>query len=261
MHPALWVGKTGLDAQQTELQVISNNLANVKTVGFKKDRGVFSDLLYQTVQQPGGSSSANTTLPSGLLLGTGVQVDATQKIHKVGNILQTDNALDLAITGNGFFQITLPDNTTGYTRDGAFQVNANGNLVTSKGNPLTPAITVPANTISLTIGSDGTVSALVAGTTTPTNLGQIQLADFINPAGLQPIGGNNFRLTTASGTAQTGNPGANGLGSLQQGSLEASNVSIVEELVSMIETQRAYEVNSKAVGKIDEMLQFANQTL
>ncbi len=261
MHPGLWVGKTGLDAQQVQLQVIANNLANVKTAGFKRDRAVFEDLLYQVVKQPGANSSTNTTLPTGLMLGTGVKVNATEKIHNQGNILQTGNVLDMAVLGNGFFQVTRPDGSISYTRDGQFKIDPNGIIVNSNGDPLTPAITIPANTTSVTIGRDGTVSALVAGTTTPTNVGQIQLADFVNPAGLQAIGSNLFNETVASGAAQAANPGQNGLGDVSQGSLESSNVSIVEELVSMIEAQRAFEVNSKAIGSMDEMLQFANQTL
>ncbi len=261
MAQSLWVAKTGLDAQQTRLSVISNNLANVNTNGFKKDRAVFNDLMYQTVRQPGASSSQNTQLPSGLMLGTGVRVVATEKLHSQGSISQTENPLDVAVSGNGFFQILMPDGATAYTRDGAFQRDSNGQLVTANGFPLQPAITVPPDTQSLSIGQDGTVSALVTGSTAPTQIGTIQLADFINPTGLQAIGDNLFKETASSGTAQPGTPGLTGLGLLIQGSLEGSNVNVVEELVNMIETQRAYEMNAKAIETTDQMLQFASNTL
>ena len=261
MTAALWVAKTGLDAQQTRLAVISNNLANVNTTGFKRSRPVFNDLLYQTIRQPGAQSSQNTELSSGLMLGTGVRTVATEKIHSQGNIVQTENAMDMAIEGNGFFEILLPDGSTGYTRDGSFQRDSQGQMVTAAGNTLQPAITIPANTLSITIGSDGTVSALVAGSSSPTQIGSIQLADFTNPGGLQPIGENLFKETASSGTAQTGTPGLTGLGTLISGSLESSNVNVVEELVNMIETQRAYEMNSKAISTTDQMLQFASNNL
>lgn len=261
MTAALWVAKTGLDAQQTRLAVISNNLANVNTTGFKRSRPVFNDLLYQTIRQPGAQSSQNTELSSGLMLGTGVRTVATEKIHSQGNIVQTENALDMAIEGNGFFEILLPDGSTAYTRDGSFQRDSQGQMVTAAGNTLQPAITIPANTLSITIGSDGTISALVAGSSSPTQIGSIQLADFTNPGGLQPIGENLFKETASSGTAQTGTPGLTGLGTLISGSLESSNVNVVEELVNMIETQRAYEMNSKAISTTDQMLQFASNNL
>ncbi|MBI3343961.1 MAG: flagellar basal-body rod protein FlgG [Gammaproteobacteria bacterium] len=261
MNPALWVAKTGLDAQQMRLAVVSNNLANVNTTGFKRSRAVFEDLLYQNVRQVGAQSSQNTQLPSGLSLGTGVRPVATEKLFTQGNLVQTSNPLDMAIQGRGFFQVTTPDGSLAYTRDGSFQVDAQGQMVTSNGYVLQPAITVPQNTISVTVGSDGVVSALVAGSTAPTQIGNLQLADFINPTGLQPMGENLYRESTASGSPQTGNPGLTGLGTLVQGSVESSNVNVVEELVNMIETQRAYEMNSKAIATADQMLQYVNNNL
>jgi flagellar basal-body rod protein FlgG len=256
MNPALWVAKTGLDAEQTRMRVIANNLANVNTTGFKRGRPVFEDLLYQNVRQVGAASSQDAVLPSGLMLGTGVRTVATEKLFFQGNVLQTDNPLDVAIQGRGFFQVLRPDGSLAYTRDGSFQINENGDIVTSSGAQLQPAITVPENTLSLTIGVNGTVSALVAGSTAPTEIGTLEIADFINPAGLQPIGENLFVESAASGAPQPGTPGLTGLGGLIQGSLESSNVNIVEELVNMIETQRAYEVNSRAISTTDEMLRF-----
>lgn len=261
MTQALWIAKTGLDAQQSRMAIISNNLANVNTTGYKYSRPVFNDLLYQTVRQPGAQSSQNTEIPSGLLLGTGVRTMSTQKFYSQGNIIQTENPLDVGITGNGFFEILMPDGSTAYTRDGTFQLDSQGQLVTSNGFILQPAITVPANTQSMTIGEDGVVSALVAGSTSPTQIGSIQLADFINPAGLQPIGDNLLKETAASGTPTLGTPGLTGLGRTIQGSLESSNVNVVQELVNMIETQRAYEMNSKAISTSDQMLQFASNNL
>lgn len=261
MEPALWIAKTGLDAQQTRMAVISNNLANVNTTGFKRGRASFEDLLYQTVRQPGASSSQNSELPSGLMLGTGVRIVSTEKEFSQGNVVQTDNSLDLAVQGRGFFQILLPDGTLAYTRDGSFEMNSQGVVVTSSGYELQPAITVPSGTISVTVGSDGTVSALVAGQSAPTQIGSLQLTDFINPLGLQPMGENLFKETLSSGTPQTGTPGLSGLGTLVQGSLESSNVNVVEELVNMIETQRSYEMNSKAISTVDQMLQYVSQNL
>ena len=261
MFPALWISKTGLEAQQTNLSVISNNLANVNTNGFKRGRAVFEDLLYQTVRQPGGQETQDTELPSGLTLGTGVRTVATEKLFTQGNIVQTGNDLDVAINGRGFVQVLSPDGSVAYTRDGALQRNAEGQLVTAGGLPVQPAITLPANTVSVTIGSDGTVSAQVAGDAAPTQVGQLELVDFVNPAGLQPLGENLFKETAASGTPQSGTPGLEGLGVLVQGSVESSNVNVVEELVNMIETQRAYEMNSKSISTADEMLQFVTQNL
>ncbi len=260
MTQALWVAKTGLEAQQNKLAVISNNLANVSTTGFKRDRMLFEDLLYQNIRQAGGQSSEDTLLPTGLMIGTGVRAVATQKQNTQGNISQTGNQLDLAVLGRGYFQILKPDGTTAYTRDGTFSVNQDGQVVTSSGYHLEPSITIPGDAQSVTIGTDGTVSISLPGNASSI-AGVIQLADFINPAGLQPVGDNLFVETTASGTALINNPTQSGLGSLAQGSLEGSNVNIVEELVSMIETQRAYEMNSKAISTADEMLQYVNNNL
>ncbi len=261
MNKAMWVAMTGLEAQQTRMGVISNNLANVNTTGFKKDRALFEDLLYQNVRQAGAQASQDTQLPSGLMLGTGVRTVATQKLHTQGNIVQTNNSLDVAISGRGFLQVLLPDGTLAYTRDGAFMTDATGQLVTASGNLIQPAITIPEDAQSITIGSDGTVSVQISGQAAPTQLGNIQLADFVNPTGLQPIGNNLFLETASSGAPTTGNPGVNGLGTLVQGSLETSNVNVVEELVNMIETQRAYEMNSKAISTTDRMLQYVNNNL
>lgn len=261
MNPALWIAKTGLDAQQTRMAVITNNLANVNTTGYKRGRAVFEDLLYQNVRQVGAQSSQNTQLPSGLSLGTGVRTVATEKLFTQGNVIQTNNSLDLAIQGRGFFQVLLPDGSLAYTRDGAFQVDAQGQLVTSSGYALQPSITIPQGALSITIGSDGVVSVLVSGSSSPTQVGSVQLADFINPTGLQPIGENLYVQSVSSGSPQTGTPGLTGLGRLVQGSIESSNVNVVEELVSMIEAQRAYEMNSKAISTADSMLQYVNNNL
>lgn len=261
MDQALWIAKTGLEAQQTRMAVTSNNLANVNTTGFKRSRAVFEDLLYQNNGQAGAQSSEDTQLNSGLMVGTGVRVVATEKIFNQGNLVQTGNSLDMAIEGRGFFQILTPDGALAYTRDGTFQVNADGDMVTSKGYTLQPGITIPDDALSITIGNDGIVSVLQAGSSSPTELGTIQLANFINPAGLQPIGQNLFLESGSSGSPQAGTPGLDGVGTLMQGSLETSNVNTVEELVNMIETQRAYEMNSKAIATAEQMLEFANNTL
>ena len=261
MNPALWIAKTGLDAQQTRMAVVSNNLANVNTTGFKRGRAEFEDLLYQNVRQTGGQSSQNTQLPSGLMLGTGVRTVGTEKLFTQGNMAQTGNNLDLAINGRGFFQVLLPNGSVAYTRNGSFQMNDQGKVVTANGYELQPGITVPANTQSITIGTDGVVSAQIAGATAPSQVGTLQLADFINPTGLQPIGENLYVESAASGAPQVGNPDSNGLGSVVQGSLEGSNVNVVEELVNMIETQRAYEMNSKAIATTDKMLEYTNNNL
>ncbi|MCB1756334.1 MAG: flagellar basal-body rod protein FlgG [Gammaproteobacteria bacterium] len=261
MNGALWAAKTGLDAQQTRMSVISNNLANVNTTGFKRDRAVFEDLVYQNVRQAGAQSSQDTQLPSGLSIGTGVRVVATEKLFTQGNLTTTESQTDLAIQGRGFFEILMPDGSTAYTRDGSFQLDSQGQMVTSSGFVLQPGITVPDNTTSLTIGLDGTVTAQIAGNTAPTQLGSIQLTDFINPSGLQALGSNLFAETAASGSPQQGTPGLNGLGMLEQGSVETSNVNVVEEMVGMIETQRAYEINSKAISTADGMLQYLNNNM
>ena len=261
MQAALWVSKTGLAAQDTSLRAISNNLANVSTVGFKKDRVVFEDLMYQVQEQPGGLSTQNTQLPSGIQLGVGVRVAGTQKDFTVGSIQTTDRDLDVAIEGNGFFQISLPDGTVGYTRNGAFNVNQDGQMVNAQGYTLEPPITVPQDALRVTIGADGTVTATQQGNPAPTQIGAIQLASFVNPSGLEAVGSNLFIETTASGTATPGIPGTNGVGELIQGSLEGSNVSVVEELVNMVATQRAYEMNSRVVSTADQMLQFVTQNV
>ena len=260
MNP-LWVSKTGLEAQQTRLSAISNNLANVNTDGFKRDRVIFEDLMYQNIRQPGGQSSQDTQLPSGLMLGTGVRTVATQKIHSQGNLMQTNNTLDMAIQGRGYFQILKPNGELAYSRNGAFQKNSDGKLVTASGYLVQPEITIPPNARSITVGIDGIVTATIAGTPAPQQLGQIQLADFVNPSGLQPIGENLFLETAASGAPVVGTASQNNMGSINQNALEASNVNVVEEMVNMIETQRAYEMNSKAIQTMDQMLQYVNNQL
>ncbi|MCB1975540.1 MAG: flagellar basal-body rod protein FlgG [Nitrosomonas sp.] len=259
MIRSLWISKTGLDAQQTKMDVVANNLANVSTNGFKRARAVFEDLLYQTIRQPGAQSSQQTQIPSGLQLGVGVRPVATESIFTQGNLQQTGNSRDVAIQGEGFFQVLMPDGTTAYTRDGAFQSDINGQFVTSSGYVVQPAVTIPPNTLSITIARDGTVSALVPGAQTPIQVGNIQLASFINPAGLQKIGENLYLETASSGVATPNAPGTNGLGLLNQGFVETSNVNVVEELVGMIQTQRAYEINSKSIETSDRMLQRLTQ--
>lgn len=259
MIRSLWISKTGLDAQQTQMDVISNNLANVSTTGFKKSRAVFEDLLYQNIRQPGAQSSQQTQLPSGLQLGTGVRPVATERIFTQGNLQQTNNDKDVAIQGTGFFQVLLPDGTTAYTRDGSFQIDSEGQLVTSSGFPLQPAIVLPADIQSLGIGRDGTVSITQAGSSNTVEVGTIQLATFVNAAGLLSKGENLYVETTASGVANTNTPGTNGAGLLLQGYSETSNVNVVEELVNMIQTQRAYEINSKSITTSDQMLQKLTQ--
>lgn len=261
MNAALYISKTGLSAQDRQLSTISNNLSNASTVGFKRDRVNFEDLLYQIQRQPGGQSSQNTQLPSGLQLGTGVRVVATQKQFTVGNLQVTEQGLDLAINNRGFFQIQLPNGDTGYTRNGQFHLNTNGEIVNANGFLLEPNITIPAGANNITISQDGVVSATLSGNPTPQNVGEITLTDFVNPAGLQSLGGNLFYPTASSGDPQTGTAGQNGLGQIIQGSLESSNVDIVEEMVNMITTQRAYEMNSKVVSTADQMLQFISQNL
>jgi flagellar basal-body rod protein FlgG len=254
MIRSLWIARTGLDAQQTQLDVISNNLANVSTNGYKRSRAVFEDLLYQTLRQPGAQSSQQTQIPAGLQLGTGVRPVSTAHVFTQGNLQKTDNSLDMAVQGDGFFQILLPDGTTGYTRDGSFQKDNQGQIVTSNGYPLQPNITIPANALSLSIGTDGTVTVTQPGSAAATQIGSIQLATFINPAGLQSIGQNMFLETAASGTPTPNTPGTNGAGLVNQGYVETSNVNVAEELVTMIQTQRAYELNSKVVSTSDAML-------
>ncbi len=261
MNPALSAAKTGLDAQQTRMAVVSNNLANVNTSGFKKGRAVFEDLLYQNIRQVGASTSQDTDAPSGLALGTGVRVVATEKLYTQGSLSQTGNSLDLAIQGRGFFQVLMPDGTFGYTRDGSFQVNAQGELVTSSGYRVQPGISIPDSAQSVSIGTDGVITVQLAGQSAPTQVGTIQVSDFVNPAGLQARGENLAMETAASGPAQTSTPGLNGLGTVQQGAVESSNVNVVEEMVNMIETQRAYEMNTKAISTTDQMLQYLSNNL
>jgi flagellar basal-body rod protein FlgG len=254
MISALWIARTGLDAQQTHLDVISNNLANVSTNGYKRSRAVFEDLLYQTTRQPGSQSSQTTQIPSGLQTGTGVRTVATQRILTQGNLEQTANSLDVAIQGEGYFQIQMPDGSTAYTRDGSFQKDSQGQIVTSSGYPLIPNITIPAGALSVTIAKDGTVSITQQGTTASTQIGTVQLATFVNPGGLMAMGENLFQETSSSGAPTVNTAGTNGAGSLNQNFVETSNVNVAEELVSMIEAQRAYEINSRVVTTADNML-------
>lgn len=254
MIRSLWIARTGMDAHQTQLDVITNNLANVSTNGFKRARAVFEDMLYQTLRQPGALNTQQNTIPSGLQIGTGVRPVATERIHTQGNIQQTGGTLDVAIQGEGFFQIQMPDGTLSYTRDGAFQKDAQGVVVTSSGFPVQPAITIPQDAVSVTIGRDGVVSVLQAGQTAPTQIGQLQLATFVNTGGLQSVGENLFVETASSGVPTPNTPGTNGAGLLNQGFVETSNVNVVEELVQMIQTQRAYEINSRAIQTSDQML-------
>jgi flagellar basal-body rod protein FlgG len=254
MIRSLWIAKTGLDAQQTNLDVIAHNLANVSTNGYKRQRALFEDLLYQNLRQPGAQSTQQTQIPSGLQLGVGVRPVATEHIHAQGSLQKTENPLDIAINGQGFFQIQMPDGTLAYTRDGAFQRDSTGQIVTASGYPLSPAITIPADAVSITISKDGIVSVVQAGQTAPTQVGTIQLATFVNVGGLQSIGENLFVETASSGTPTPNTPGSNGAGLLNQGYVETSNVNVAEELVTMIQTQRAYELNSKAVSTSDQML-------
>ncbi|NYS61689.1 flagellar basal-body rod protein FlgG [Vreelandella salicampi] len=254
MIKSLWTAKTGLESQQTKLDVISNNLANVSTNGFKRSRPVFEDLLYQNMRQPGAQNNIQDRLPSGMQVGTGVRPVATERLHTQGGLEQTENSRDLAINGKGFFQVLMPDGTTAYTRDGSFQLNENGQMVTANGYPLEPAIFIPENALSITIGEDGIVSVREPGNPVDNEVGQVNLASFINPTGLESVGGNLYLETGSSGAPNQNIPGQNGIGSLSQGYVETSNVSVVEEMVSMIQTQRAYEINSKAITTSDEML-------
>jgi len=256
MFSSLWVAKTGLDAQQTRMDVISNNLANANTTGFKSSRASFQDLIYQNLAQPGAQTTEQTQAPSGLMLGTGVRVVGSEKLFTQGNIEQTGNALDVAIQGRGFLQVTMPDGSISYTRDGSLHLDQNGQIVTADGYALSPTIAVPPSSQSITIGNDGTVSVSVASQAAPQQIGTLQLADFINPAGLQPTGNNLYVETASSGSPQIGQPGLNGLGTLASGALESSNVNVVEQMVDMIQTQRTYEMNSKAVSAADSMLQY-----
>lgn len=259
MINSLMISKTGMTAQQTQLDVISNNLANVSTNGFKRSNAVFEDLMYQNLRQVGANANEQAELPTGLQVGLGVRTVATSRSFTQGSLQQSGNALDVAINGQGFFQVQMPDGTTAYTRDGSFQLNAQGQMVTNSGYPLTAGITLPAETTSITISGDGIVSAKLPGTTAPQQVGVLELANFINPAGLEPMGQNLYRESVASGNPINGNPGTTGMGNLMQGFTEASNVNVVQELVTMIQTQRAYEMNSKAIQTSDQMLQRLSQ--
>ena len=259
MINSLWISKTGMEAQQTQLDVISHNLANVSTTGYKRANAVFEDLMYQNLRQVGANTTDQSQLPTGLHLGLGVRTVATSRSFSQGTLQQTSNNLDVAIQGSGFFQVTMPDGTTNYTRDGSFQVDSQGRLVTSNGLAVANGVTVPANAKNITIGLNGTVSASIPGSTTPQPIGTIALASFLNPAGLEPQGQNLFAESPASGQPATGTPGANGLGNLSQGFLETSNVNVVQELITMIQTQRAYGMNSKAIQTSDQMLQKLGQ--
>jgi flagellar basal-body rod protein FlgG len=255
MLRSLWIAKTGMEAQQTQLDHISNNLSNVATTGYKRSHAAFEDLIYQNLRQTGANSSEQTQLPTGLQVGLGVRAVATARNFSQGALQQSGNQLDLAVKGNGFFQITMPDGTTAYSRDGSFQLDAQGQMVTNNGFLVQPGITIPVTAQSVTVAADGTVTVALPGQAAPQTVGQLQLATFVNPGGLEPRGQNLYTETASSGTPNAGAPGANGLGTLQQGFVETSNVNVVEELVSMIQTQRAYELNSKAVSTSDQMLQ------
>ncbi|MFT7696731.1 MAG: flagellar basal-body rod protein FlgG [Reinekea sp.] len=261
MMKALWVGKTGLEAQDIALSTISNNMANASTTGFKKERAVFEDLIYQVQRQPGAQSSQNTQLPSGLQLGTGVRTVGTQKVFMQGDLNTTEQPLDMAINGRGFFQVMLPDGNISYTRDGTFHIDADGNMVTANGYLVEPNIVIPDQAKTITVGTDGIVTAVSAGDNDPVEIGNIEVVDFVNPAGLQALGNNLFLATAASGQAAEGVPSLDGFGAIIQGALENSNVTIVEEMVDMISTQRAYEMNSKVVSTADQMLGFITQNL
>jgi flagellar basal-body rod protein FlgG len=258
---SLWIAKTGMEAQQLRMAVIANNLANVNTTGFKQERAAFQDLMYQNLRQVGAQSSQNTQLPSGLALGTGVRSVATQKLHLQGNVTQTGNSLDVAIDGRGFFQVIQADGTPAFTRDGSFQIDAQGTLVTNSGFQIQPALIIPPDAQSITVARDGTVSVAVPGQAQPTQIGTLELTDFTNPSGLEAIGNNLFLESAASGAPIAGTPGINGLGGLLQGALETSNVNSVEEMIQMIETQRAYELSSRAISTSDEMLETLSRQL
>ncbi|MDH5204277.1 MAG: flagellar basal-body rod protein FlgG [Hylemonella sp.] len=259
MMNSLWISKTGMEAQQKQLDVISNNLANVSTNGFKRANAVFEDLMYQNLRQVGANSSEQSQLPTGLQIGLGVRTVATSRTFSQGSLQQSSSNLDVAIQGNGFFQVNMPDGTVGYTRDGSFQIDAQGRLVTSSGLTVANGVTVPANAKSVSIANDGTVTAQIPGNASPQPIGNIALASFVNPPGLQPLGQNLFAETPASGQPNTGAPNSNGMGALMQGFVETSNVNVVQELITMIQTQRAYEMNSKAIQTSDQMLQKLGQ--
>lgn len=262
MNPALWISKTGLDAQQTNISVTSNNLANASTVGFKKGRAIFEDLLYQNIHQPGGRATADTNLPSGLMLGAGSKVVATQKTFTQGSVQTTDNALDVMLDGRGFFEALMPDGTVAYTRNGQFALNEEGIIVTpGNGYPIQPEIQIPDNAQSISIATNGEVSVQLAGEADAQIIGQLVVTDFANPAGLQPKGENLFLETQSSGPAMQGIAGADGYGTIKQGMLETANVNVTEELVNLIQAQRVYEMNSKVISAVDDMMAYVNQQL
>ncbi|MBL6734312.1 MAG: flagellar basal-body rod protein FlgG [Shewanellaceae bacterium] len=262
MHPGLWIGKTGLESQQTEVAVISNNIANASTVGYKKGRAVFEDLMYQTINQPGGVSSQNTSLPNGLMLGAGSKVTATQKSFSQGKMITTKEVFDVMIDGHGFFKVQLPNGDTAYTRSGQFTKDSTGQLVMpGNGFLVLPGITVPEDATSVTISPQGAISVKIAGQAAEQEIGLFEIADFINPSGLQPIGGNMYVETSASGNPIEGTAALDGFGSIRQGSLETSNVNVAEELVNLIQSQRVYEMNAKVIAAVDQMLSFVNQTI
>lgn len=261
MPSALHIARSGLEALDARLRTISNNLANANTVGFKRDRAAFETLMYQTTRPAGAPAGADARFGMGLSTGAGVRVAGTERVHSQGGFTITSNALDIAIDGEGLFEVEMPDGTPAYTRAGAFTRNSEGRVVTPQGYPLAPSIEIPESATGITVGGDGTVSAMLPGETSPTELGRLTLSAFINPGGLEPVGENLYRESAASGAPQQGNAGENGLGRLRQGVLETSNVSAVQELVDMIETQRAYEINSKVISASDEMMRYVNQSL
>jgi flagellar basal-body rod protein FlgG len=258
MMRALWSAATGMLAKQLDMDVIANNLANVNSAGFKKSRVDFQDLMYQTIRTAGSTVAQGSKVPTGIQVGLGTRAAAIQKVFSQGDFIQTENPLDLVIEGDGFFQVLLPDGSTAYTRTGAFKVDSEGRIVTSDGFVMEPELVVPANAVDISIGTDGTVTIQVAGENAPTELGQIQLARFLNPGGLVSIGRNLYKPSAASGDPAVGTPGLEGIGTIAQKFLEMSNVKVVEEMVNMIIAQRAYEVNSKAIQTSDEMLAAAN---
>lgn len=258
MMRALWSAATGMAAKQLDMDVISNNLANLNTAGFKRSRVDFQDVMYQTLRTAGSTVAQGSKVPTGIQVGLGTRPAAVQKIFSQGDFVQTENPLDIVIEGDGFFQVLLPDGSTAYTRNGSFKLDADGRMVTSDGFVLDPEIVIPSEASSISIGTDGTISVMLAGEKDAQEVGRIEIARFINPAGLMSIGRNLYKPTSASGEAQVGTPGMDGLGTLSQGFLEMSNVKVVEEMVNMIIAQRAYEVNSKAIQTADEMLGTAN---
>lgn len=261
MNPAMWISKTGVQAQDAKLQAIANNLANVNTVGFKRDRVMFEDLFYQVERQPGAQAEDGSASPTGVQLGNGTRLVGTQKVFTTGSLQQTGQDLDLAIVGQGFLQVEGPDGQPAYTRAGQLQINADGKLVNAKGQKLQPEITIPANATGITISEDGTVSAKLAGSATPSQLGQLKLANFANPTGLLALGDNLYQETAASGAANEGTAGVDGFGTIKQGALEGSNVQVVEEMVDMIAAQRTYEMNTKVLSAADNMLQYLSQAV